>query len=100
MVEGRQGGVSDRDPFLVDTRGYLVLRGVLKPSDVGRLNAHLDLLQPEGISDSDERRERLSWLFALHGDFASLMDQERVLPYLYEFVDDAVRVDHAYGLVW
>ena len=91
--------VSEHDRYLFDTRGFLVLRGVLTPDEVATFNGHLDRLAPEQIANSEERDRALSWLFTVHADFASLMDHERMLPYLRAFVDDKVRIDGAYALV-
>lgn len=97
--EGLARGVTDRERYLFDTRGFLILRGVLSPEEVSVFNAHLDGLSPEGMPDSDRRDQAMNWLFDVHDDFASLMDHEAVLPYLREFVDDKLRLDGAYALV-
>ena len=91
--------ISERDRYLFDVRGFLVLRGVLSTDDVARFNAYLDRLAPEQVADTDERDRALSWLFDVHAEFASLMDHEAILPYLVAFVDDKVRLDGAYTLV-
>ena len=91
--------VSEREQYLFDTRGFLVLRGVLSAAEVAKFNAHLDLLAPEQIADPDERDRALSWLFYVHPDFASLMDHEAILPHLRAFVDDKLRIDGAYALI-
>lgn len=93
------GGVTERERYFFDTRGYLVLRSVLRADELARFNALLDRLEPETIADADERDRRMSWLFDLHADFAGLMDHETLLPYLLEFVDDELRIDGAYALV-
>jgi Phytanoyl-CoA dioxygenase (PhyH) len=97
--EGPVESATDHDRYLFDIRGYLVLRGVLSAAEVTHFNALLDALAPESIDDPDERDGALSWLFDVHPDFAALMDDDRVLPYLYEFVDDKLRIDGAYALV-
>jgi hypothetical protein len=91
--------VSEHDRYLFDTRGFLVLRGVLTPDEVATFNGHLDRLAPEQIANPEERDRAFSWLFDVHTDFASLMDHERILSYLRTFVDDKVRIDGAYALV-
>ena len=93
------GRVTERERYFFDTRGYLVLRGVLSAKEVAHYNALLDRLEPEAIADTDERDRRMSWLFDVHDDFVRLMDNEAVLPYLLEFVDDELRIDGAYALV-
>lgn len=91
--------VSDYERYLYDTRGYLVLRGVLSAHEVALFNRHLDAINPESIPNADQRDEKLRWLFDVHADFASLMDHQAILPYLYEFVDEQLRIDGAYSLV-
>ena len=91
--------VTDLDRYLFDTRGYLVLRRVLDGEQVARYNVLLDRLDPERISDPDQRDEKLHWLFDVDAQFAQLMDHEAILPYLSEFVGGGLRIDGAYSLV-
>lgn len=91
--------VTDAERYLFDTRGFLVLPGVLSPAEVSMFNAHLDQLSPEDVASSNERDRAMRWLFDLHDDFAALMDHETLLPYLRAFVDDKLRMDGAYALV-
>jgi hypothetical protein len=96
---GASLSVSDDDRYLFDVRGCLMLRGILDAEEVAHYNTLLDRLRPEDIADTDERDDALRWLFDVHHDFAALMDHDRVLPYLFEFVDDKLRIDGAYALV-
>jgi Phytanoyl-CoA dioxygenase (PhyH) len=91
--------INDRERYLFDTRGFLVLPGVLSVEEVANFNAHLDRLAPESIADANARDRVLSWLFDVDPDFALLMDHEAIAPYLRCFVDDKVRIDGAYALV-
>lgn len=91
--------VTDRDRYLFDARGYLVVRGVLDAEEVASYNALLDRLDPEAISDPDRRDNKLRRLFDLDPKYAELMDHDAVLPYLSEFVGDGLRIDGAYSLV-
>jgi len=91
--------MTERERYLFDTRGFLVVRDVLSAAEVAKFNGHLDQLAPEQITDADDRDRALSWLFAVHWDFASLIDHDAILPYLREFVDEKVRIDGAYALV-
>jgi hypothetical protein len=95
----RVAGVTERERYLFDTRGFLVVRDVLGADEVARFNAHLDRLTPEEIGDPDARDRGLSWLFDVHADFAALMDHAVILPYLAAFVDEKLRIDGAYALV-
>lgn len=86
---------TDHERYLFDTWGYLVLRGVLSSAEVARSSAILDHFDPEGLAGPDGRDEKLRWLFDLDPAFADLMDHETTVPYLFEFVDEKVRVDGA-----
>lgn len=88
--------VSDIERYLFDVNGFLVVRGVLSAEAVVRLNAALD---QQGLDDLDEesRDTKLHWLPDLGGPFLDLIDHPRILPYLVEFVDERVRLDHSYG---
>jgi hypothetical protein len=91
--------LSERERYFLDTRGFLVVPGVLSGDEVTKFNTHLDRLAPEKIRDPDERDRAISWLFNVHPDFASLMDHQAILPYLRAFVDEKLRIDGAYALV-
>jgi ectoine hydroxylase-related dioxygenase (phytanoyl-CoA dioxygenase family) len=91
--------ISEHERYIFDTRGFLVLHGVLNRDEVATFNSHLNRLAPEQIINPDERDRALSSLLDVHPDFASLMDHEAILPYLRAFVDDKVRIDGAYALV-
>ncbi|SFH11462.1 Ectoine hydroxylase-related dioxygenase, phytanoyl-CoA dioxygenase (PhyH) family [Actinopolymorpha cephalotaxi] len=90
-------GVSDQERYLFDLNGYLVVRGVLDPGEVARLN---EVLDQQGLDDLDEagREAALEWLPNLGGPFLNLIDHQCILPYLIDFVDERVRLDHSYGI--
>lgn len=89
--------VTETERYLFDLNGFLVLRDVLDDETVGRLNDSLDRL---GLDELDEagRQSKLEWLPDFGGPFVDLIDNERILPYLVEFVDERVRLDHSYGI--
>lgn len=92
--------VPDSDRFFFDVNGYVVLRGVLDSDALDHLNRRIDELQLEEISDKDARDFKLRWAFDHGQPFINLVDHEAVLPYLTEWLDPGVRIDHAYGLVY
>lgn len=79
-------GVTDAERYLFDLKGYLVVPKVLDTTMLKQLNRILDSGPP------------LEWLPELGGPFLDLLDHQRILPYLVEFVDERVRLDHAYGI--
>jgi hypothetical protein len=89
--------VSELDRYLFDLNGFVVVRGVLEAEEVARLNEGLDQQGLDGLSDA-ERERKLEWLPAFGGPFLDLIDHQRILPYLIEFVDERVRLDHAYAI--
>ena len=89
--------VSDKERYLFDLNGYLVVRDVLGGEEVARLN---EVLDHQGLEELDEagRESALEWLPNFGGPFLNLVDHPRILPYLIEFVDERVRLDHSYGI--
>lgn len=89
--------VSDLDRYLFDLRGFIVIRSVLDGATLRRLN---DFLDRQGLADldDDDRTRRLGWLPDFGGPFLDLIDHPGILPYLVAFVDERVRLDHAYGI--
>jgi hypothetical protein len=87
--------ITDLDRYLFDLQGFLHLPGVLSPADVAELNALAD----EHVTPVDGKPMTgmvpiLEW-----GEpYQALLDHPRVLPYLKEWVDPAMRVDSAYGI--
>lgn len=49
----RMGRVTDRERYFFDTRGYLVVRGLLTAPEVAHYNALLDRVELETIADPD-----------------------------------------------
>ncbi|GAB3400602.1 hypothetical protein GCM10027569_04590 [Flindersiella endophytica] len=89
--------VSELERYLFDLNGFIVVPGVLDADEVARLNEGLDRQGLEGLSDA-ERERKLEWLPSFGGPFLDLIDHPRILPYLLEFVDERVRLDHAYAI--
>lgn len=88
--------VSDVDKFLFDLRGFLVLRGVLDPESVRFMREAMD---EWGVAQPDEEaRGKIEAVFGWGQPFLDLIDHERVMPYLTEFVDAAPRLDNAYAI--
>jgi ectoine hydroxylase-related dioxygenase (phytanoyl-CoA dioxygenase family) len=89
--------VSELERYLFDLNGFVVVPGVLGADEVARLNEGLDQQGLDGLTDA-ERERKLEWLPAFGGPFLDLIDHPRILPYLIEFVDERVRLDHAYAI--
>lgn len=86
---------SELDHYLFDLHGYLHLPGVLTPDEVAELNAMADeRIEPvEGVPMTG-----MSPILEWGQPYQRLLDHPRVLPYLKEWVDPALRCDSAYGI--
>lgn len=88
--------VSELDKFLFDLRGYLVLRRVIDRDVAHAMGAKVD---EWGLAQSsEEERGKIEAVFDWGQAFLDLIDHERTLPYLTEFVDPAPRLDNGYAL--
>jgi ectoine hydroxylase-related dioxygenase (phytanoyl-CoA dioxygenase family) len=94
--------VSDEDRYVFDVQGYLHLRGVLSADEVTEINDVLDDHADELVDMSwtgnpggtHPRADFLLWDESLR----NLLDHPRIIPYLEQWVDPAVRLDHCYGI--
>ena len=85
--------MTDEERFQVDLNGWLLIKGVLGPSELAELNAIADERMPWKEGDPLDRRETVStW----HPAYARLIDHPRIHPYLVELVDSKYRLDHDY----
>src|ERR1041385_4979063 len=102
----KQAAVTDRDRFLFDLQGFLLLPGALAEQDRIELLAELDRLEPLDHDDSGWRnpradgktsqptkqtspgQTRLNGLLRLSPAFDRLIDYPAVYPYLCEFMRD------------
>ncbi len=88
--------ITDKERYLFDCNGYLVLRGALSSEELARLNTLVDQnLGPEPEPSQPGRRfQFLEWDQA----FRDLLDHPRIFSHLQEWLGDALRVDHCYGI--
>jgi hypothetical protein len=87
--------VSDDDRYVFDLNGFLVLKAVLSSDEVAELNAIIDERCPP---PTEERPAQLiPNVLGLGKPFQNLLDHPRILPYLTEWVDPALRADLLYG---
>ena len=89
--------LSDQERFLFDLRGYLVLRGVLPPKQVARMQA--DLASHRILATTnDPFRSRFHGYLDWSDDWRGLIDHARVLPVLRAIIGEKFRLDHTYGM--
>lgn len=97
--------IGERERFLFDVQGFLLVRGALSPAEVRRLRGLVHALEEREYDDSGwarpwngqkpsptrehegESRLRLNGLLRLDDAFHSLIDHPAVLPYLEAFMD-------------
>ena len=89
--------VSDLDRYVFDNHGYLVLPGVLSADEVAEINAALDRCVQWPPASGLPKEEISGWLGA-DSALRALIDHERVLPYLTEWLSPAARLDHYYAI--
>lgn len=88
----------ERELYLFDLRGFLVLQNVLGASEISELNRLLDgnlgEQRPGAVLSSQVFQNFLSWGEA----FRNLLTHERVMPFLRQIFEEQVRLDRYYGL--
>jgi hypothetical protein len=95
--------LTDRQRYVFDVQGYLVLPGVLDPQQVQRLRALLEEAAadpgrathfPPRADGSTELVDFLAW----DGELAALLDHPAVTAVLEELLGTGFRLDHCYGM--
>ena len=83
--------------YLFDVRGYLVVENVLSAGEVDELNA---LIDSQGLPgpDLDTMGARFGGFLEWDEAFCTLLDHERIMPYLKTILGDGFRLDHYYGI--
>jgi hypothetical protein len=89
--------MNDEERYLFDLQGFLVLPGALSPDEVGTLN---ELIDAQRLPEPGEsvQSQRFGGFLGWGQPFRDLLDHPRVMPYLQELLDPAVRLDHYYGI--
>jgi hypothetical protein len=88
--------MTPEEKFLFDLQGYLIIKGVLTPDEVARLNAIADEKFPRPSGATGQRTSRVTHWGA---PFQALIDHPRIVPYLVELIDPKFRLDHDYCIV-
>jgi hypothetical protein len=84
--------MTPEEKFLFDLHGYLVIKNVLTPAEVGELNALADEKFPPSPGKVDRRTRVSPWAPATR----ALIDHPKILPYLLTLIDSKFRLDHDY----
>jgi hypothetical protein len=89
--------LSDQDRFLFDLQGFLVLRGVLPPEQILRMQSELDN-RHIAAETNDPFRSRFTGFLDWGDDWRGLIDHPRILPVLLAIIGEKFRLDHLYGM--
>jgi hypothetical protein len=92
------GGLSDEERYLFDLHGYVVRRRALDERELEALNAAIDALALPAPGDTIQS-QRFSGYLATSPAFVRLLDHDAVFDVVREVCGDALRLDHAYGIV-
>ncbi len=88
--------MTEKEKYLFDLRGYLVVEDVLSQDALNILNGLIDKNHP-GVNEETNKRHAggfLSWGQA----FVDLIDHERIMPLLKFILGDGFRMDHYYAI--
>lgn len=88
--------VSVEERYLFDLQGYLVVPDALDPARLAGLNRELDARMAAAGEAASHRFMVPESLLSWSPDYAALIDNERILPYLHAFVGPEARLDHDY----
>jgi hypothetical protein len=98
--------MTDEQRYLFDLQGYIVLRDVIDPDHLARLNAEMDRIEvmdeseyPGNVHLNNPRTEShlyLTDVLEFGEAFYPLMDHPKVLPAIAEAIGGPFRLNHAY----
>lgn len=101
--------MTDRERYLFDLQGYLVIEDVLDPDELDKLNRGLDrydlwneAAEQEGFFDrwrNDDHQISAGPLHRFAGPFRQLVGHPRIVPYLAEFLGNQFRYDHGHAML-
>lgn len=97
-------GVTETEQYLFDLQGYLVVRNVLEPQEVERINTLIDELGLDQPANQINPHSQYRNLMERDEAFRRLIDNPRIMPYLNAWVrstsgalrESEVRLDHTY----
>lgn len=94
--------MTPEERFMFDLEGYLVIKNVLTPEAVKRLNEVADATfvrdydDPGKDSKGRVGRRQVGRVSAWSPETQALIDHPRILPYLIELLGPGFRLDHDY----
>ena len=94
--------MTPEERFIFDLDGYLIIKNVLTPQEVKRLNEVADATFVRDYDDPNEDskgrkgRRQVGRVSAWSPETQALIDHPRILPYLIELLGPTFRLDHDY----
>lgn len=83
--------MNEKEKYLFDLQGYLVVKNVLSQEQLDRLNRAIDAQQASG----EPARNLLMWE---EQEFRNLIDDPKLEPYMTEILGNEYRLDHEYPI--
>ena len=87
--------MTDEEKFSFDLEGFLVVRNVLDAADLTQLNKIADRFASED-GDLVRGTSTISRVSQWGPEFQTLMDHDKIVPYLVELLGPKFRIDHDY----
>src|SRR5579862_8003822 len=88
--------MTEKERYLFDLQGFLVVPNALSSAELSELNAILDKQVAEHAKPSDAHH-RISHLLPWGKPYRQLIDNPRTMPYMAELLGDDFRLDHDYA---
>ena len=93
------GGLSAEERYFFDVNGYLVMDGLLSPTEARRLNEVITARRRAAPGESIASQRFDAGFLLWDRGFRDLLDHPAVLARLRDLVGDYLRIHHAYGIV-
>jgi Phytanoyl-CoA dioxygenase (PhyH) len=94
--------VADEETYVFDVQGFIKLRRVLDADEVKAINALFDrspdVMEQDGWHGCPDGVHPRNRFLELGDEITGLVDHPKVLPFLTQWVDRSVRLDHCYGI--
>ncbi|QHT61232.1 phytanoyl-CoA dioxygenase family protein [Paenibacillus lycopersici] len=85
--------MDEKEKYLFDLQGFIVIRDVLTTEQLAKLNKAID--EQAGIAPE----ERRSFMYWEEQAFRDLIDDPNTEPYLTEILGEEYRLDHEYSII-
>ena len=87
--------MNEKEKYLFDLNGYLVIPNALTQQQIKALNAEVDR-RIKTECEPDMRTHRFASLLGWNNEYRNLIDNKSITPYLKELLGESFRLDHEY----